>query len=451
MVASVSLGVYFIEAYHAERQQQIDTLATYQAEQKAAEVASLLTLEVKKKSYSAYSLSNIVGNEPSISRNQLKFISAGLMQHDKQLLGVAIAHKDEGDFIYPDVIFESEYIQSILQDSASLPTSAREMESNLETLATGAVYQSDDNPDYYVVRSPIYHGGLDKRTNVGQVTLLVDLERLLQDSHFDDRQFLVAAVNQNWPSQQVGNLSAIANSIAQTDVFTSNADWQVFIAPNPNSSIPSWPLFNSVRVIGYGLVLLVIFSFAIILRLYLQARQRSMQDELTSLPNRRYFVYTLKNLVRNAKYTGTQFAVINLDLDGFKNINDQHGHASGDLLLKQVARTLRNAVRATDVVARVGGDEFLIIASRIMHESEVTNLVEGIQEKIENGSYLVKGAMVKIRVSIGFSMYQGSQTTFDSLLSNADVNMYKNKALKRKLSGLRQEEEEAINALENRD
>ncbi|GAM57226.1 sensory box/GGDEF family protein [Vibrio ishigakensis] len=348
-------------------------------------------------------------------------------------------------------MFESGYTQDILQDISTLSDHIEEMKNNLDLLATAAVYQSDEYPDYYVVRSPIYSGTVGNRTYLGHVTLLVDLEQMLQDSHFNDRQFLVAAVNEAKPSQRVGNLKAIDSAMIKTDINASNVDWQVFIAPDPNSNLPRWPLFNSVRLVGYVLLAMVFCGFAIILRLYFKARQRSMQDELTSLPNRRYFVYTLKNLVRNAKYTRTQFAVINLDLDGFKRINDEYGHSSGDLLLKQVARVLRGAVRATDVVARVGGDEFLIIASRIAQESEVTKLVEGIQHKVESENYLVRGAMVKTQVSIGFSMYKDKQTTFDNLLSSADINMYKNKALKRKLKGLRQEEKDAVNALENHD
>ncbi len=451
MIASLALGVYFIESYHVQRQKQLDTITQYQAEQKAAEVASLFTLEVKKKSYSAYTLSNIIASEPLISQEHLTFIISGLIQHDKHLLGVAIAPQDAVNFVYPEVVFESDYTQDILQDISTLSNHIEEMKNNLDLLATAAVYQSDEYPDYYVVRSPIYSGTVGNRTYLGHVTLLVDLEQMLQDSHFNDRQFLVAAVNEAKPFQRVGDLQAIDSATIKTDINASNVDWQVFIAPDPDSNLPRWPLFNSVRLVGYVLLSMVFCGFAIILRLYFKARQRSMQDELTSLPNRRYFVYTLKSLVRNAKYTRTQFAVINLDLDGFKRINDEYGHASGDLLLKQVAKVLRGAVRATDVVARVGGDEFLIIASRITQESEVTKLVEGIQHKVESENYLVRGAMVKTQVSIGFSMYKDKQTTFDNLLSSADINMYKNKALKRKLMGLRQEEKEAANALENHD
>ncbi|WP_133151342.1 GGDEF domain-containing protein, partial [Vibrio sp. 10N.222.55.C12] len=103
------------------------------------------------------------------------------------------------------------------------------------------------------------------------------------------------------------------------------------------------------------------------------------------------FIYTLKNIIGNAKHSGTRFALLNIDLDGFKQINDNYGHASGDLILKQVAKRLRKSVRANDTIARVGGDEFLIIVSRIKNEEELAQLVQSIQSRVEQGQYLVQG------------------------------------------------------------
>ncbi|WP_261816885.1 GGDEF domain-containing protein [Vibrio gallicus] len=450
VVACAALGIYFIEFYHLQRQQQLQTLVSHQAQQKAAEVASLLTLEIQKKGYSAYTLANVIANESQITNEQLTFLSQNLQQHDPHIMGLLIAPSNNISFIYPADIAKLPLLSTVLDDNQTLLRNIADLQSHPNMLATGAIYQHSHHPSLYVVTSAIYEGPSSLRNYMGYVMLLVDMDALLTDSQFIDEQYLITAVNLNRPSQYLGIQGAIHNSIATANIVTDNVNWRVYVATNPDYTLPKWPLFNSVRLIGYTLLSALLVGLSLIIYLYLQARQRSMQDELTTLPNRRYLVYTLKNLVRNAGLTHTQFAVINLDLDGFKAINDQHGHSSGDLLLKQVANVLRKAVRANDVVARVGGDEFLIIASRIKHESEVISLIDNIQHKVESDRYHVKGAMVKIQISIGYSLFKDTHTTFDNLLSTADINMYKNKALKKKLRQLRYKEHQAIATLERK-
>lgn len=80
-----------------------------------------------------------------------------------------------------------------------------------------------------------------------------------------------------------------------------------------------------------------------------------MHDELTMLPNRRYFMYSLKMAFRDAKSSGSErFAVMNIDLDGFKSINDTYGHAAGDKVLVEVSKRIRAVLRSSDIVARMG-------------------------------------------------------------------------------------------------
>ncbi|MFA0109478.1 GGDEF domain-containing protein [Vibrio breoganii] len=441
------VGTYFIENQYAVKQNQLKTIRLSDAQNKVAEVSAELSLSLQKKIYSAYTLANIISTQPSITNQQLQKISQSLLNHDSQLMAVGVAIDDIITYVYPELL----YAPTIGLDTTSSPTvknQIQKLKSHPKTWAQGTIHKVEDAPELYILRSPIFTGDIGSRSYLGHILLLINIQKVVEDSHLLDTVYSIAVRQKEAPTQVFGDLQAMKKPLLVNDVEINYGDWEVFIAEKPDANPAFWYLINPVRWYGYLILSIILAMFAIISMLYLQARQRSMQDELTGLPNRRYFIYTLKNIIGNAKHSGTRFALLNIDLDGFKQINDNYGHASGDLILKQVAKRLRKSVRANDTIARVGGDEFLIIVSRIKNEDELAQLVQSIQSRVEQGQYLVQGAFVNIKVSIGYSLYHNQSITFDHLLSEADINMYKNKALKRQLKGLRRAEIETINALD---
>ncbi len=152
-----------------------------------------------------------------------------------------------------------------------------------------------------------------------------------------------------------------------------------------------------------------------------------MQDELTRLPNRRYLMYSLEKLVESARKNRSFFAVVNLDLDRFKHVNDSYGHVAGDQLLQDVAGCIKEHVRASDVVARVGGDEFLILLPRMTDASDIDFLVRKLKKAI--GQIEIsgdKGTMYS-SVSIGYAIYNDPSIDIDAILHMADIDMYESK------------------------
>lgn len=150
-------------------------------------------------------------------------------------------------------------------------------------------------------------------------------------------------------------------------------------------------------------------------------------DELTGLPNRRLFYDRIQQAINSAERETCQFAVFYLDLDGFKNINDSLGHSAGDLLLKTVARRLRQQVRAKDTVARLGGDEFTIIVTDVNELHDVTlvadNIIRTLAQPVDIGD-----KPVVTTTSIGIAVFPADGTTIDMLSRNADLAMYHAKA-----------------------
>jgi diguanylate cyclase (GGDEF)-like protein len=149
-------------------------------------------------------------------------------------------------------------------------------------------------------------------------------------------------------------------------------------------------------------------------------------DALTDLPNRVLFRQQLENAL-NKVQPGEQLAVLYIDIDEFKSVNDALGHSVGDELLKAVAVRLRGCLRETDVAARLGGDEFAIIQTAVKRPSDTTQLVERIYQAIRE-PYDCAGHLVTTDASIGIALAPDDGADLDQLLKNADLAMYGAKA-----------------------
>lgn len=149
-------------------------------------------------------------------------------------------------------------------------------------------------------------------------------------------------------------------------------------------------------------------------------------DPLTSLPNRRLFNDSLDNSLIAARRNGQKLAVLMLDLDQFKYINDTLGHEAGDALLRQTANRLKQAVSDCDIVARLGGDEFTVIINQVDHLTSVEHVCESIRESLAR-PYLINGQEVCTAASIGVSMYPTDSVHSKELIRFADAAMYRAK------------------------
>lgn len=153
----------------------------------------------------------------------------------------------------------------------------------------------------------------------------------------------------------------------------------------------------------------------------------ALHDELTGLPNRRLLAARLTNAIEYAERRNTNLAVVVVDVNDFKKINDTLGHLAGDQVLREVSAALRKNIRVTDTVARLGGDEFIIVAADMTSESSVERFVKSLESAIERPIMVNDRAMV-ISASVGFSIYPRDAKDATKLLRVADQRMY---ALKR--------------------
>ena len=153
-------------------------------------------------------------------------------------------------------------------------------------------------------------------------------------------------------------------------------------------------------------------------------------DVLTSLPNRSLLEARIDHATALAQRMGAQIAVLFVDLDRFKKINDTLGHAAGDVLLKVVANRLKECVRESDTVARQGGDEFIVVIENVQSTAEVKLATDRMQSRLAK-PMLIEGQEIYVTASIGVSLFPQDAQQAAPLIRNADVAMYRAKQIGR--------------------
>lgn len=157
-----------------------------------------------------------------------------------------------------------------------------------------------------------------------------------------------------------------------------------------------------------------------------QIRQLAYYDALTGVPNRRLLEDRLEHAIRHAHRKDMLLAVMFIDLDRFKEVNDTLGHAVGDELLLQFTARVRDYLREDDTLARLGGDEFIVLLPELDKLSDVTQVAERLIE-LNRKPYVINNESIQIGSSIGISLYPEDGTTVQELLNGADIAMYRSK------------------------
>ncbi len=158
-----------------------------------------------------------------------------------------------------------------------------------------------------------------------------------------------------------------------------------------------------------------------------QLSHLAMHDQVTDLPNRRLFVELAEKHLAHARRHGKQFAIHMIDLDGFKLVNDMHGHEAGDALLRAVSGRFGASLREEDVVARFGGDEFAVLETGTHQPSDAAAVADRLIGQVRLPVRLDAGE-VTVGCSIGIAVYPDDGATIEALLRNADTAMYRAKA-----------------------
>ena len=161
-----------------------------------------------------------------------------------------------------------------------------------------------------------------------------------------------------------------------------------------------------------------------------QAKEKLLKmattDELTCLVNRRHFMERLHEEYERTKRNQSEFTMLMIDIDYFKRVNDTYGHLAGDLVLKMISESMRHNLRLSDIIGRIGGEEFAIILPETgLMEGQL--IAERLRKKIENLSISYNNSVIKITISVGASSSFTEDTGIDAILQRSDSALYKAK------------------------
>lgn len=175
-------------------------------------------------------------------------------------------------------------------------------------------------------------------------------------------------------------------------------------------------------------LLAVLFASFIAVGVYLLKRfeHQAYHDKLTGLANRKYFAHEFEKLKQKADFSKNNIGLIFIDIDKFKEINDNYGHDIGDKVLENIAARMKNNLKDEDIIARMGGDEFLIALSNLDSKSKIIKVAKRLIKEL-NGSLIIDEHEIEISVSGGISFYPEDSAELEKLIKTADSAMYRAK------------------------
>ncbi len=147
-------------------------------------------------------------------------------------------------------------------------------------------------------------------------------------------------------------------------------------------------------------------------------------DQLTGLPNRALFYDRFEQLLKSAERQQQTFAMLFIDLDGFKSVNDTHGHKAGDYVLSTAADRMSKLIRRSDTVARIGGDEFAMLLQDVRDRAAIEKLAAEILEELHKAYRYQNKPAIYLSCSIGIALYPDDAKDLEGLITHADIAMY---------------------------
>lgn len=232
--------------------------------------------------------------------------------------------------------------------------------------------------------------------------------------------YLVAGIRywQRYQQKTIGIITAVVGFLAASSIFPVGLVVRAIYIPHLTigSSIRNLPKF----IIAIGILLTFLEEEMG------RTEHLALHDALTGLPNRRLLHDRMTNMLERAERNHTRAAILVMDLDGFKRINDTYGHAVGDEFLHEIAVRLGKVVRKADTLARSGGDEFTVLVSDILQPNGAKILAQKLQMELDR-PIAVRQFELCISGSIGMAVYPEDGETADSLCARADADMYREK------------------------
>ncbi|SDH18423.1 diguanylate cyclase (GGDEF) domain-containing protein [Vibrio xiamenensis] len=385
--------------------------------------------------YVLSSLTTLVSLSPNNDLSSWKEVARRIKRKSRHIKVIGLAPDDVVRFIYPlqgnEKVLGLDY-RTVPKQWASIDR-AREIE-NIFISGPVSLVQGGQA---LIVRIPIFTDPPNNKHYWGVCSAVISMDTLFLDAGVELFSFryniAIKGVDStgNYGEIFYGDEQTFNDAFATETVHFPYGSW--YIAASQKQDVLNqmpWNHRDLVRIMGYLVLATILLAFYAVYRLYQMADARALHDELTGLPNRRYFMFSLESLFNEqAKEPDSisLFAILNIDIDKFKAINDRYGHAAGDKVLVACAQRIKGALRSSDLVARIGGDEFLALLPRFNQSEEVETICVKVREAISQTPVVYKQHLIEVKASVGFVRYRDDFQSVEEMLHLADQRMYAEK------------------------
>lgn len=427
----LALGVYFSvssaqlerERYLSERRSRVQAeLSDFRARletQVYAQVGLLRGLAVQ------------VVRQEGISDAEFKAIAEQLVRGQPQIRDLSLAPGFVIRAVYPERGNEAALGLDLLEDPVQKQATLRAIREDGPLLA--GPFELRQGGRALAIRIPLWVEREGVPRLWGAVSLVLDYDQVMRDAGILalEKELRLSIVGRDaaGPGGDVvrgARLPPRAKAV-RVPAFLPGGSWLISAVP-----IEGWDARSWWSTPGFPLRLLLSLAAALattrILHDHQRIRRLAGRDSLTNLPNRRWALQHLARLIGRGRRGDLRFALLSFDLDGFKPVNDTYGHAAGDLLLAEIGRRLIDSVRPGDVVARMGGDEFVVIVQVRNGDDEawLHAVASRVQAAISR-PVAIEGHWVVVGASIGVARFPEDGDDSESLLRRADEAMYRAK------------------------
>ncbi|MDP5253274.1 MULTISPECIES: diguanylate cyclase [unclassified Vibrio] len=437
LLFSLTALIFFvaaIETFNYKQQKYLDQQWQQTVHEQLAVVKSSIEASILRDIYLSSSLATLISSRPTISDRDLNAFTKTLVESSDGIFLVSIAKNDVINFTYPN---KEAVIGTNFRNIPHLWQSVEKAKTLKKPYLAGP-FDLLIGGRGVIVRIPIYKEAPSAANYWGMASAVIDFDALIQRSGIDSlaQSYPIAIKGYNSEGRTGGLIwgeSDVFEHASKTETLRfPYGEWVIAIDSHHHDLVPNseWFYYHSIRLLGYPLLLLLISAFVLIFRLYHVANTHSLQDELTGLSNRRHFIAELERRFSIAKRQNNRshFGLINIDLNKFKSINDTYGHDVGDKALIHCAQCLQDSIRDSDIAARFGGDEFLILVNRMNYQEDMAALQKRIESKIAQTPIVDSGYSIHLTASTGSATYHHAMTDIDQLMQEADRAMYKRKS-----------------------
>lgn len=404
--------------------------------EKLALIRARLEGELNSTLYLTRGMISYVATQPELTWSDFEPIAAEMVAAGRYIRNLALAPENVIRFVYPLAGNERALGMSYRENPQQWPAVKRAIELG-DTVVAGPLDLVQGGRGI-VARTPIF---VQDRTVYppkdrlywGLAAIVIDADELFKASGVARRvgQLSVAVRGKDGKGAAGAVFLGDAGLFVNPDVVTQtvslpNGTWQIAAIP-----MVGWGTRNGAAVVvrWVGIFVALIFGGLVYVLLTLERRNRALalHDQLTGLPNRRLMYDRLHQLAALWERSNAGFALLYLDLNEFKAINDQYGHQVGDTVLIEVSRRLLELTRRSDTVARVGGDEFIVLLPNLTDPDilagVLTKLRAGLSKPIPSGNL-----DLNIHAAVGMARFPEDTHDADQLVHVADQNMYREKS-----------------------